>query len=475
MGSPPSEGKGISAVKIAVICIAAYLAGIALSPYILPIDFISSKLHAPKTKDVRTSTTTTSSADPPTPASPPVKLPAKNIPSVKKKTTDEELYIDNYNKASALHESTYKSIVNFNEHGDPFKDVDIFFHRNGEAYPCSRQDPALADNKDPLGHVSKALIYAAGMTMTTLAKQEVVNRGTKSLDTYNKYDFDAIVTHMLAGGISEQSILENKGSSCGPTWEEKNHYLDTAPHLKNTNIPTAIYKYCDMGLDRTPIQLDHEKLVTIPEIKTLPCHFHTREGLRVTSLEQLANLAREAKVSTVGECTEEERNADGTCNEIAAASSGEQRKELHLYAVQAGRVFMFAPKFVGETFELPHVTVPKNLPVCLEVISLSPRVFDVFNFFDREESAAIVDKALKETSETHRIKRSSTGANGYNVNSQRTSENGFDTHGKEAQQVKRRCMDILGKFQYFSPFDAYKCTYIYTHYETIYIQLLNRI
>ena len=30
-----------------------------------------------------------------------------------------------------------------------------------------------------------------------------------------------------------------------------------------------------------------------------------------------------------------------------------------------------------------------------------------------------------------------------------TSENGFDTHGKEAQAVKHRCLDILG-------FDAYE-------------------
>jgi hypothetical protein len=106
---------------------------------------------------------------------------------------------------------------------------------------------------------------------------------------------------------------------------------------------------------------------------------------------------------------------------------------------------MFAPRHVGEIFELKHVSVPLDLPVWLEVISISPRVFDVFNFFDREESAAIVDRALAETSETHRMKRSSTGASGYNVNSKRTSENGFDTHGKVAQAVKRRCMNVLGE------------------------------
>jgi len=237
--------------------------------------------------------------------------------------------------------------------------------------------------------------------------------------------------------------LQVKGSSCGATWNEENHYLDKAPHLKKKEI--SMIKFCDMGIDKTPIQLDHDKLISVPEVGSMPCHFHTREGVRITSLEQLADLARDAKVPTTGECTQEKRNADGTCSS-EEVSTGSERKELHLYAVQAGRQFIFAPKYVGEIFELPHVKVPRDLPVWLEVISLSPRVFDVFNFFDREESAAIVDKALKETSETHRIKRSSTGANGYNVNSQRTSENGFDTHGTQAQAVKRRCMNVLGKF-----------------------------
>ena len=94
---------------------------------------------------------------------------------------------------------------------------------------------------------------------------------------------------------------------------------------------------------------------------------------------------------------------------------------------------MFAPSYVGEIFELPHVHHPANPnPVALHVLSVSPKVFDVVDFFEEDESKAIVDKALKETSETHRIKRSSTGASGYNVNRQRTSENGFDTHGAAA-------------------------------------------
>jgi len=125
---------------------------------------------------------------------------------------------------------------------------------------------------------------------------------------------------------------------------------------------------------------------------------------------------------------------------------------VHLYAVPAGRPFVFAPSYIGEVFEISHVTPKSEQPISLVVMSLSPRVFDVLNFFDAEESESIVKKALLETSETHKIKRSSTGASGYNLNSQRTSENGFDTHGKTAIAVKKRCVEVLGFDEYIESF-----------------------
>ena len=417
MGPPPAKKGGANVVKIGVIGVAAYIVGVIVSPYMLPIDFLSSKLlYTPKEEGIAPTTT------PPT--TPPIKLPAKKIPTVKKKADSDK------SVAPSQHESTYKSIVNFETH-DPFFGVDIVVHRNGEQDPCAQQDTALNNNYNDskaLSPLSKRLLNAA-------------DKLKKTLNTYDKYDFDSILTHSLT-----TDLLEDKGSSCGATWNTDEHYLDNAPHLKNSELSELI-KFCDMGIDKTPIQLDHKKMVMVPEVGSMPCHFHTREGVRIASLEQLAELAREAKVATNGQCTPEQRNADGSCNVDSDGGEGE-RKELHLYAVQAGRVFIFAPKYVGEIFELPHVKVDSGLPVWLEVISLSPRVFDVFNFFDRDESAKIVDKALKETSETHRMKRSSTGASGYNVNSQRTSENGFDTHGKEAQVVKRRCIEVLGFDEY---------------------------
>jgi hypothetical protein len=420
-----SAGKRIGVVQTGVICVAAYLIGVALSPYLLPVDFLSSKLvpllHRQDASMTAEPPTATSAASQPTalPGNPPTWSP---------------------------HEAAYKSIVDFEGRNDPFYQVDIVVHRNGESDPCSRQQRSAPDGKE--------IDDTNALSSTSRSFLNSINAlGNKSLDQYQKYDVDAILTHTLAGVGGDTSgthsfLLEN-GNSCGPTWTTKNHYLDESPQSTNNEVLSSMIKFCDMGVDKTPIQLDHHKMVRVPKVGSLPCHFHTREGVRITSLGQLAQFAREAKVPD-GECTEKERTVDGnsSCGTAEAGGEGGKssvgRRELHLYAVQAGRMFVFAPKYVGEIFELPHVEVPLGLPVWLEVISLSPRVFDIFNFFDREESAAIVDKALKETSETHRMKRSSTGASGYTVNSQRTSENGFDTHGTQAQAVKHRCLNVLG-------------------------------
>ena len=447
-----SKGKGISVVTTGAICIIAYLIGILVSPHLVAIDFVSSKLEqkvvAQQSNEQPNGIVETKTTSSPTPATPPTALPKnkKKTEAAKEGESSSPTQQQDSSPQATPIEPAYKSIINFESQNDPFHGVDIIVHRNGEPDPCDRQEKAddddddndAAASPDSLSSTSKTLLHSLGK----------LHGGSKAIDTHDKYDFDAVLTHSLVVGKNNKPILQNQGSTCGPTWKDDGkHYMDMAPHLKDKTYSDMI-KYCDMGFHRTPIQLDHKQYVKVPEIISMPCHFHTREGLRVTSLEQLAQLAREAKAPiTVGECTEEERNADGTCGEdgnTAAISNYVGRKELNLYAVQAGRVFIFAPKYVGEIFELPHVKIPQDLPVWLEVISLQPRVFDVFNFFDRAESAAIVDKAMKETSETHRIKRSSTGASGYNVNSQRTSENGFDTHGNEAQAVKRRCMNVLG-------------------------------
>jgi len=392
---------------------------------------------------------------------------------------------------------------------DPFLNVDIVLHRNGEPDPCSRQmqtqtqtqqqlDNNYGSGISMLGNIAKRLGISSSTTTSnddttttssSAKKEEDSSNNKKSplsqsilrstehfakpLSFDSKYDLDAVLTHAFASITPSSSSLfkDHDPSSCGPTWEEqdpnnKPHYLDQvnahSSPIINTSFSSLI-KYCDMGIDRTPLQPDHNKLVRLGQVKSLPCTFHTREGVRVDSLKMLVDLAREVqllgqkKKSGGGECSgvigddDDNQENDATCTAATTTtttSGNDQKNELHLYAVSAGRVFMFAPKHIGEIFELPHVQGPKGLPVSLQVMSLQPRVFDIYNFFDRAESAAIVEKALKETSETHRMKRSSTGASGYNLNSKRTSENGFDTHGKEAQVVKRRCMHILGFDEY---------------------------
>lgn len=137
-----------------------------------------------------------------------------------------------------------------------------------------------------------------------------------------------------------------------------------------------------------------------------------------------------------------------TFSETGFPSFESSLDEIHLYAVPAGRVFMFAPSYIGEMFHLPHVTGANDTSIYLEVISLEPRVFDIFNFFSKEESVELVQKAEAETSETYRIKRSTTGSGEKSINSKRTSESGFDTSGKTALKIKRRCFDVLGFDEY---------------------------
>lgn len=417
-------GGGALTIRTAFICVAAYVIGVVLSPHVLPSDldihfpiqgyFGGAKpvVVVPRRPDDRHGVATPASA-----------AKARRGDSSLSSPDDTSGRPPLSTSSSALEES-YRSLV-LDGGVDPFAGVEFVVHRNGEPDPCSRQmHPERESDHDDLSTTSRALLDSAVLLPT----------GERMpLELYSKYSFDAMLTRALTGSMSKSALLLGRGDGCGPTWKDHDFAMDISFMLK----------FCDMGIDRTPIQLDHAQLIQVPDVGTNPCHFHTREGVRITSLKQLANLAREAKAME-GECGNGDE--EGTCSDATS------RKELHLYAVQAGRVFMFAPKYVGEIFDLPHIQSVRNLPVSLEVISISPRVFDVYNFFDRAESKAIVDKALSETSETHRMKRSSTGASGYNVNSQRTSENGFDTHGTQARAVKHRCMSVLGFDEYEESF-----------------------
>jgi hypothetical protein len=184
--------------------------------------------------------------------------------------------------------------------------------------------------------------------------------------------------------------------------------------------------FCDMGPDRTVIQRDHRSLVPL-STNSLPCRWFTREGLRVSTLEVLVGLADTAV---------EQRNT-GDCRDNDADEQCFARATVHLYGVPAGRVFMFAPSFVGEKFVINHVQDADGKTLTMEVLSVNPRIFDIANFFNKEESDDLVEKALAETDEVFGFHRSTTGTSSIGVFSKRTSENAWDTSGPSAMAVKK--------------------------------------
>lgn len=282
--------------------------------------------------------------------------------------------------------------------------IPVVLHRNGEAEPC--------------GEIS---IGGFVKEMKAIFKAEICH------GQMDKYQFESLLT---------KSLNDILAGACHSNEE----YGDRS---------IGFLGYCDSGDDHTPILLDHQALVPVQsksgQSHHLPCHFHTREGLRITQSQQLSELIM--SILQENESSDNENDCKGyETTQTCIASTME--KAVHLYSVPAGRVFMFAPSFVGEIFHLPHVPGAGDKPIYLEVMSLEPRVFDVFNFFNREESKDLVDRALAEKSDTHRIQRSTTGAGDKSVNSRRTSESGFDTSGKTAIKVKRRCFETLGFDEY---------------------------
>uniref|UniRef100_A0A7S3P366 Fe2OG dioxygenase domain-containing protein n=1 Tax=Amphora coffeiformis TaxID=265554 RepID=A0A7S3P366_9STRA len=296
--------------------------------------------------------------------------------------------------------------LHIKDHDKPFQNMTILLHRNGEPEPCGRTSVDIMDGFEKL-----------------LQKE-----GRCPLN-FEKYQLDALLTRLLHNILTEES-------SC--------HSSDATQHQ-------GLYSYCDRGVAKTPILPDHEQLKAIEhgdnaDTTSLPCHFHSSHGIRVTSLPFFAQLARSVKVPSVEEnvCSEEEGSMECIADQIYS-------RELHLYAVPAGRVFMFAPSHVGQIIPLPHIQGgDPGQPVYLQVLSIRPRIFDIINFFDRRDSDDLIEGILQETREAYRMKRSSVGSTEYKHNDlKRTSESGFDTGSPIAMKLKRRGMTMLG-------FDTYQ-------------------
>lgn len=315
------------------------------------------------------------------------------------------------NKAQSLkraleswHASCYRQWLNTTRsRGGIPTTASIALHPNGQAEPCT------VISVDNLFKETRILQVLAALDHCP--------------DWNSQYVLDSFVTRLLH---------EASGPACSATDEEAGGF----------------YSFCDRGLKYTPILYDHHQLIPNENAddgrRYLPCHFHNSSGYRLSSLSLLHEWTQSAPCFKDNEAQEE------TCM---------TRPPLELYAVPAGRHFMFAPKYVGEIIPLPHVTGGHpTQPVYLHVLSVSPRVFDLVNFFSKQESEDLVERALKETRESHRIQRSTTGSDGRKVNRFRTSESGFDTSGETAMNIKR--YDDRARISFVYSYNRNALTYI---------------
>jgi hypothetical protein len=125
------------------------------------------------------------------------------------------------------------------------------------------------------------------------------------------------------------------------------HVFDSVLSDHFISSDTLDSTFCDAGVDKTPKLYDHKLLVPVPSTGTLPCSFWTREGDRITNVEDLTRL---------------EDYETGIWN-------GKQ-----VYAVAAGRKFMYSAVRTGERFVLDHMNDVEGKTITLEVLSTEPKV-----------------------------------------------------------------------------------------------------
>ena len=310
-----------------------------------------------------------------------------------------------------------------------YSNLSVVIHHNGQVDPCGSTGSGSIDD----------------YFVKTLSASE------------NKYEMETRLTDGLSTLLDKNDV-----STCGSDFDGfDDDDMDVDDVNINNEHPESLYSHCDRGPELTPILLDHQSLIKT-EVHTLPCRFYTREGLRIRTLEQLKTMTEKARLAPSQLCANPQdgdsgASSDNHCDEVSSPSLTPS-PEIHLYAVPAGRVFHFAPAFVGELFELDHLTLmpDDSKPIVLKVLSTNPKVLDILNVFTKEEAGAVVQRALAETSPTHKIKRSTTsGSSSSNANvfSKRTSENAFDTSGTIAMALKKRIFEVLGYDEYWHGHD----------------------
>jgi len=241
---------------------------------------------------------------------------------------------------------TYPKQVEIDQmNGDQSQKLSLSVHRNGEAMPCGFVSATA-------GEIANAKVHLNHESMS-------------------KFEVESSLTELL--------LTKLNPGECGSK--------------DDTSRADSFAGYCDAGQERTVIQYDSEQLRRIGPENTLPCRFYTREGLLVDSVERLEVLAAKEKQLT-----------DCFVNHLGLEECA--TPTLDLYAVPAGRVFMFAPKEVGEKFVIDHVEDAVGERFVMEVVSLEPRVFELFNFFTLEEADQLMERALSETDELFKLQRS---------------------------------------------------------------------
>ena len=336
--------------------------------------------------------------------------------------------INHLDHQSNMHESS-GIIPSDIDYRDALKELRVVIHRNGEANPCG--DVSWQD-------LDERIASAIG------------DDDDDDVSKYDKYEFESFLTMAIAGVAGVGRVSSPLHANCGPEKAppeirgKRNRRVWKIKRKKHLKRAPLFLQYCDMGERSTPILPNHGSLISVQygpgKKRSLPCHFHTREGLPITSFKDLIKLATDLPLKVLNEQSDysdkdysDKNTGDGTSNRKFCQG----KRIFHIYSVPAGRNFMFAPSYIGETFDLDHISTDAGKPVSLKVLSISPRIFDIINFFEPSEANEVVQGAVEQKSEVYKMKRSSTGVAGYSVNSQRTSDNGFDTHGKTAKKLKR--------------------------------------
>ena len=193
-------------------------------------------------------------------------------------------------EASSCQESLKEQLMDANGQ-DVLADVKFFIHRNGEPEAC-------------------------GSSFVSQSEMVQALEGIGRCGNLNKYQLESFFTRTFSAELD--------ADTCG------------------SKDASGLLEFCDMGVDRTVILSDHDKLVPT-QTDSLPCRFYTRQGVRISSLDQLLEIATKAKNSEEEVC-----ESPSACEDGSEEACRQARGEVHLYAVPAGRVFMFAPSFVGK-------------------------------------------------------------------------------------------------------------------------------